>query len=595
MKPARKHKSPVKLRGADISNPGPRFHTGLTAAALVVMTLLAYGPVYTAGFVWDDHPALHNNPLLQIPGGLGLIWTTVGRIPNESHYWPIVYTFYWLEVRLWGFNPLGFHVVNVVVHTANTLLLFALVRRIRLPGAWLAGAIFALHPVHVESVAWIHEFKDVISALFYLGAFHAFLSYERRGDPMWLGLTCILFIAGMLSKTVVVTLPVALVIWVWYRHDGPVRYLLRRWRPIIPLLAIAVAMALIDIAVARRLESVEFGFSVIDRVLLIGRSFWFYAGKLLWPAGLTAIYPKWPIDAGAPLQYLFPLAAVGLVVVLWLYRGRIGRGPLAAILFYGVTLSPMLGVVDFSFMEIAYVADRFQYLASIGPILLIAALAGHYVLRLPKYRRHSFVAFMILLFVLGGLTWRQASLYKDIETLFRQALEHNPKSPVIHNNLGAALQEQGDLEAARTHFTQALALWPEYATAHNNLGLVMVRKGQYEQAIDQYRQALRHGSFMTRTANDLAWLLATQPDPSEPELEEALHLATQAAEQTEYRHPSILDTLAAVYAASGQYDRATRLAVRARLMAQAMGDEALARDIENRLTRYRQGKTATRE
>ena len=570
--------------GEQLNSPNPWIFLS-AGLALCLLAIVAYWPALGAGFIWDDYPALHENELLRIPGGLWQIWTTHGLIPNESHYWPIVYTYYWTAYRLWGFNPFGYHLVNILLHAANVLLLWMLLRRIRIPGGWWVAALFALHPVHVESVAWIHEIKDVLSTFLYLLAFLVFIQYDARRQSGYLVVCMVLFVMGLLTKSVVITLPVTLLIWIWYRNG---RFERSTVLPIIPLLVIALAMGLLDIHLNRQIETPDFGLDALERILLAGRSLTFYIGKLFLPIGMTTVYPHWAIDSGNPMQYLFPLGALFLGAFLWVLRRQIGRGPLACYLFYIVTLAPMLGFIDFAFMEIAHVADRFQYLASIGPLLLIGPLVMKGMNQLHQQRRRVLsIGLIMLLLLLGGLTWRQAALYKDLETLFQHAVERHPQSPLAQLNLGAAFARNGRLDDARRHLTEAIRLAPDSPTAHNNLGWVLEKQGDIEGAIRHYRIVIDGGWKWPKTMNDLAWFLATHPDRNLRRSEEAINLAEAASEMTGHRHPAILDTRAAAYANVGRWEEAEIVALKAFELARAAGQVQLSQAIQKRLRLYR--------
>ncbi|MBN1517868.1 glycosyltransferase family 39 protein [Candidatus Sumerlaeota bacterium] len=219
-----------------------------------VLTILAYLPALKGGFVWDDTLALHENTLLKKPGGLWEIWTTHGRIPNEEHYWPAVYTMYWIEVHLWGFNAFAFHLINVLLHALNSILLWVVLRKMKLPGAWLAAVIFAVHPVHAESVAWVHERKDVLSATFYFSAFLLFLEFRKRRRKTIITISMIFFALAMWSKTVAVTLPIAMALWLWKGSQSTEK---KDWLSLIPFLVVGAALALLDVYLTRQLSSYQ--------------------------------------------------------------------------------------------------------------------------------------------------------------------------------------------------------------------------------------------------------------------------------------------------------------------------------------------------
>ena len=341
----------------------------LAGIALGLLVAVCYFPALSGGFVWDD-VVFSEEPVILTPSGLWNIWVSPADIENEGHYWPIVYTSFWLEHKLWGLAPLGYHLVNILLHIVNVLLVWRLLLRLTVPGAWVVAAVFAVHPLHVESVAWIIERKDLLSTLFYLTAVLTWMRFVET--PGWgrYGLALALFTAGLLSKSVVVTLPAALLLWHWWqRNRVTVTDLLR----LAPFFVVGLGITAADLAFYTSREPLDLGYSVIERGLIAARALWFYVGKLLWPTELAVIYPLWDIHVGDPLAWLYVVAAVAVATLLWVGRHRVGRGPLAGALFFAVTLSPVLGFVDYGYMQFSFVADRFQYLAGVG---VLAVLIG---------------------------------------------------------------------------------------------------------------------------------------------------------------------------------------------------------------------------
>ena len=352
---------------------------GPAALALAALVVVSYFPALQGGFVWDD-VTFSEEPVIHSPGALRSIWLAPADIRNEGHYWPLVYTSFWLEHRLWGLQPAGYHAVNLLLHLLICLLLWRLLLRLQVPGALLIAAVFAVHPLHVESVAWIIERKDLLSALFYLGAVLTWLRFtevERVGHYL---LLVLLFAAGLLSKSVVVTLPLALLLVQWWRVGRVTRRDLLR---VAPLLVLGAVVTAADLAYYRGREVLELGYTLAERMLIAGRALWFYAGKLVWPLELMVIYPQWELDARSLAGWGYVAAAAGLPLALWLLRERIGRGPLAGALYFALTLGPVLGFVDYGYLQFSFVADRFQYLAGIGVLAVLLGAAAHAVGKLP--------------------------------------------------------------------------------------------------------------------------------------------------------------------------------------------------------------------
>jgi tetratricopeptide (TPR) repeat protein len=468
----------------------------LLAAAILFLTFLAYQPIWHAGFVWDDDVYVTDNQTLRSPDGLREIWSSPGA---TVQYYPLVFTSFWVEHHLWQLKPLGYHLVNVLLHALNAILLWRLLRRLELPGAWLAAVIFAIHPVTVESVAWITERKNVLSCLFYLLAMSAFLRFRQLADAKvgrafdWRYYPVVLaaFLCALLSKTVTCTLPAVLLLVVWWKKGHVEK---RDALAMMPLFVLGALLGLATLHLEKQAgaSGAEWKLSFVQRCLVAGRALWFYAGQLAWPRDLAFIYPRWTIDAGAAWQYLFPLAALAVIVGLWKLRSRIGRGPLVAVLCFAGTLVPALGFFDVYPFRYSYVADHFQYMACIGLIALTAGAGAAMFQRIGGYARDIVVAASVaLLMALGSTTWEQAHAYRDLETLWRDTLAKNPGCWMAHVNLGTVLTEKGELQESIWHCEQALRLNPDFAEAHNNLGNAFLREGRVSEAIGCYEQSLR--------------------------------------------------------------------------------------------------------
>ncbi|MFZ5830616.1 MAG: O-GlcNAc transferase, partial [Planctomycetota bacterium] len=348
----------------------------MACVCLLVMPFAAYIPAIRGGFIWDDDAYVVHNQTLRSLDGLRRIWFEPMSIPQ---YYPLVHTSFWVEYQAWGLWPAGYHAVNVALHSLTSLMLYVVLRRLALPGAWLASALFAIHPVHVESVAWITERKNVLSGLFYVLSFLAYLRFldarktGARATWSWYLAACLLFIGAMLSKTVACSLPAAILLVHWWKQ-GRIGW--RELAPTLPLFAVGLSLGLTTAYLERvhvGASGDEFHWTFLERCLIAGRALWFYAAKLLVPVRLTFFYPRWKIDATNPVQWAYPIGAMALVAALWFARHRLGRGPLVAVLFFGGTLFPALGFINVYPMRYSFVADHFQYLASIGILALFAA------------------------------------------------------------------------------------------------------------------------------------------------------------------------------------------------------------------------------
>ena len=341
----------------------PKWRAALLAALIAVATLAAYAPALDAGFIWDDDDYVTQNPLLPAPDGLRRIWFSMDA---PSQYFPLVYSSFRAEYALWGFDPFGYHLVNILLHVANALLVWWVLARLRAPGAWFAAAIFALHPVHVESVAWITERKNVLSLFFFLASLLAWMRFAEpgaraRGGYYSVALAC--HALALFSKTTACTLPAAQLLVLWLQGE---RIRLRRVAQVLPFLLLGFLMGLVTIIWERFHQGTvgdRFELSLVEGALVATRAVWFYLGKLAWPAQLTFSYPKFEIDPRDPLQYAWLVAGGVLLWALWHWRERIGRAPLAAAIFFVAMLSPMLGFIPLFTFFYTFVADHYQYVA----------------------------------------------------------------------------------------------------------------------------------------------------------------------------------------------------------------------------------------
>ncbi len=456
--------------------------------ALGLLVIVSYLPAMLwGGFVWDDSLCIKVDPVREV-SGLWQIWFSPSALEEEHHYWPLVYTTFWLEHKLWGFAPAGYHIVNVLLHLANTLLVWHLLRRLAVPGAWVVAAVFAVHPLHVESVAWIIERKDVLSGLFYLASVLAWMRFVEKPSSRWYVWSLVLYAAGLLSKSIVVTLPAALLIYHWWKQGRLTSTDL--WR-LVPFFAVGLVITVGDLSFYRSESTASLDYSLAERMLIASHALWFYAGKLLWPSELAVIYPRWDIHIADPLAWGYLVAAVALVVALWHFRSQLGRGPLAGALFFAVTISPVLGFVDYTYMKYAFVADRHQYLAGIGVMVVVIGSAAYGVRGLSSMWQKSALGLAaVVLVVLGTLTWRQASIYRDDETFNRHIIALNPQARNVHRHLGIALYEQGRYEEAIDSFRVAAEHRPNYAKVHSNLGMVLNKLGRFEEAETHMRRAI---------------------------------------------------------------------------------------------------------
>ena len=498
---------------------------------LVAVTFIAYQPVWHAGFIWDDDDYVTNNTTLRTLDGLRRIWSKLGA---TSQYYPLTHSSFWVEYHLWQLNPLGYHVVNVSLHAVNSILIGLVLRKLQVKGAWLAAAIFALHPVHVESVAWVTERKNLLSGFCYLSALLAYLHFlagdadgselgenthrQASGtDPhkpwmfYWLALT--LYLCALFSKSVTCSLPLVILLLVWWKHG---RLGGRDVFALLPFLALGIAMGLTTVTV----EGQHWALSFTERCLIAGRDLWFYIGKLVWPWKLTFIYPRWRVDPGSSWQYLYPAGALGVIAWSWALRNRWGRGPLVAGLLFVVTLVPALGFFNVYYFRFSFVADHFNYLASAALLALTAA--G--VMAVVRQGAVRIAAVSAVLVTLSAVTWHRAGAFHSSQELWEDTLRKNPGAFIAHNNLGTILREKGQYTEAVAHWRAASHISPNAWEPHMNLGKLFLDTGKYEEAVTEFREALRlePESVEPRYGLGMTYAKLGQYQEAQAEFEEAL-------------------------------------------------------------------------
>ncbi|MGI9251179.1 MAG: tetratricopeptide repeat protein [Pseudohongiellaceae bacterium] len=511
----------------------------LALLALPLLVLVSYWPVLFAGYVWDDKIFLDAAPVSEWAGVLD-IWFDPRQVRQEAHYWPLLYSSFWLEHKLlFGFNPLASHVVNLLLHSANTVLLWRLLTRLDVPAAWFIAAVFAVHPVHVEAVAWAIGRKDLLATLFYLLAAGSWLRFRERPKlGTYLPLVA-LFIAGMLSKSLIITLPAALLIHLWWKHG---RITKTDVRQVAPLFLIGAIITILQIVWYNRRAVIDFNYDLLERLVIAPQALWFYAGKLLWPHPLMGIYPQWNINPGILLNWLPLLAGLALILGLWLARHRIGRGPLAGALLFAVMLSPMIGLALNAFMQFSFVADRYQYLASASLIAVLVGIAVTLLKRIPTgskeqvitdgagaitileegsatqdegtvqeqsashnttqgaaiaqssapYRLGSYAVKILAALVLVGygvLTWNQAKVYRDDVTLWGHTITMNPDAHSGYYNYGLALVDAGKPEEGVAAYRTSIEKDPDSAGTYINLSFALLELERLEESAEAARYA----------------------------------------------------------------------------------------------------------
>ena len=509
----------------------------LWALLLIALVFIAYARVFRAGFVWDDESHLTRNPCVIGPLGLKEIWTT-----TQAVYYPLALTTFWALHKFVGLNPLPYHALNVLLHATSAILLWRVLKLLKVAGAWLGAAFWALHPVMVQSVAWVTELKNTQSCVFYLLSIFFFLKWEdqggavsrpprrRTGDRCFLGfaLSLLFFLLATLSKPSVVMLPLVLAMCIWWTR-GKIR-----WGDALALAPFAVISALASVWTIWEQKfhahavGTDWSQTLPERFIIAGRAIWFYLSKLIWPYPLIFIYPHWDVAPSNLVAYFpFVFAITGLVA-LWFVRAKWGRALFFAAAYYVISLFPVLGFFSVYFFRYSFVSDHFQYVASIGPLALagagMAVLAGHFsekpfalkpdtdalqasakATQTPTRSRNMLLVGLcsVLLFLLAVLTWRQTAEYHDLNALYTATLKKNPDCWMAHYNLGIVLGEQGETDQAIDHYRQAVTLRSDYAEAHYNLGRLLAEQGHFDDAIAHYEKAVEINPADPEAQNNL--------------------------------------------------------------------------------------------
>jgi tetratricopeptide (TPR) repeat protein len=518
------------------------------------MTFIVYFPAIRGGEIWDDAPNITQNPLLHDTKGLWEIWTNFRSMPA---YYPVTHTSWWIDYQLFGLSLPWYHIENIAMHAASAVLIWLALRKLGISGAWLAAALWALHPIHVESVAWITERKNTLSVLLYLISFHFYLRAAGAGFASRLRVrsylaALILFAIALPAKTASATLPAAIRLCAGYLRGAEPHF----WRAVfrrelirlIPFFVLAAGMGVATVLIEQHHSGAVgplFTFSPMQRLVIAGRSLWFYAWKLVWPVNFAFIYPRWHIDAGIGPQILFPIAALALIIALILLRKRIGRGPAAGVLFFAGTLFPALGFAPIFFHRYSLVSDHFAYLANVGVLVLIAWA----LVRTLASRSVSLYAVAgAAMLGLSMQTFRQTLLYKDNFTMWSDALEKNPNAWVAQGNLAREMLLRGhDAEAARllarqyesapdevevalgyanflaTHgqfaearplFERAIQIRPDFLNTYGFYGRALRDNGHVDEAIMLYQRALATHPEWDAGWIDLAEIHEQQGNPA---------------------------------------------------------------------------------
>ena len=516
-------------------------------AAIVLLTVAAYLPVLHAGFVWDDDALVAANPVIKAANGLREIWFTT----KLADYFPLTYMSFWLEWRLWGMNPAGYHVTNVLLHGLSAIVLWRVLRRLKIPGAYMAAVVFAVHPVNVESVACIAQRKNTLCIVFFLLSVLWYVRSDDQGSEvrgqksaLWSSpifhrpsslycLSLLAFLCALLSKTAVVMLPFVLLLYHWWLRRGgggataatsttaPVNSPSSILHPPIllrlaPFFALSLGLGLVTVwfqshrAIGEQVVNLS---PLAARLAGAGWAVWFYLGKALFPVRLCFVYPRWEIDPQAAVAWLPDVGLVALFGLLWIFRQRLGRGCVFAFAYFVLMLFPVLGFFNIYFQRYSLVADHYQYQSIVAVIALVVCFLARLVAR-PLVR---VLLASALIGTLTCLSFRQASHYRDARTLWQDTLAKNPTCWLAHIGFGLTSFELGRFGEAIEHYQQSLRHGPENAEAHYDLGLAFAQLGRLKEAEFEFAETIRLSPGHVESRNLLGNILLQQDRPREAE------------------------------------------------------------------------------
>jgi tetratricopeptide (TPR) repeat protein len=596
------------------------------SAAIVTATLVAYEPIRHNGFIdYDDNTYITENP--NVKGGItrdSVIWAFTKSYASNWH--PLTWLSHMLDCEIYGLNPPGHHVTNVLIHTVSSVLLFWALRKMTgavWPSAFVA-AVFALHPLHVESVAWAAERKDVLSGLFWMLTMLAYAHYAERPNFKRYVLIVLAFVMGLMSKPMVVTLPFVLLLLDWWPLDrlarkATLRHLIAEKIPLFVLSAISCVITVIAQQQGKAVATLE-KIPLADRVANMFASYTGYIGKTLWPNRLSVFYPH-PHAGFSDAAVIACTLLLVLITATSIYTGLRRKYIAIGWLWYVGTLVPMIGLVQTGAQAMA---DRYMYIPMLGLLIIIAWAVKDLVANQPHWR--IVVASLAVAALLSSLvlTRIQVRYWENNLTLYGHALKVTKNNAVMENNYGCALSDANQLNEAVLHLNSALRIVPTYATARHNLGKVLAKQGKLDEAIacfneflrqngdsaeiryrlavlwgmqGKYDEAIKHLGRTVELApdnfsalSDLAWLLATADEVTAEDADKAVKFARRACELTGHNAHRALDTLAAAYAATGKFDDAVTTAEQAVNIAKNSGQKDIAGEIQKRIELYKTGQ-----
>ena len=559
---SRKQRPQTKREAVDSAAPRQearrRWISIAAAFAIVLAVIVSYWPAFSGDFLWDDNDYWINTQathpttrLIHADDGLFRIWFGT----EAADYWPLTNSVFWVQWRLWGMDPRGYHATNIMLHALGAIMLWRVLARLEVPGAWLGALLFAIHPVAVASVAWISELKNVLSLLCCMAALLAWLRFEDTTQRRWYVLALTTFFLALTAKTSAVMLPVLLLGIAWWRRGTIRRQDIFRS---VPFFVLSAGMGLATIwfqhkALERVIVRPE---GWMSRLAATGWIVWFYLYNALMPVRLAMVYPRWQVSPGSVIAWLPLTGLIVVLALLWLNRATWwGRPLLAAMGYFLLMLSPVLGLLTMAFHQHSLVSDHMQYPALPAVTALVASALVWWA-RSGKWRGVPVSLAIMVVAISGALTWRRAEVFQTPKSLWEDTLSKNPAALVAHVNLGVILWESRRTQEAVTHYEAALQIKADSAETHGNLGVALLALGRYEESIAHCDEALRLDPNLAAAHNTLAWLRATCPTNRFRNGEQALRHAKRAMQLGGDQNAWILGTLAAACAEAGRFEEA---------------------------------------
>ncbi len=553
-------------------------------AALALAVVAAFEPVRHNSFVEydDDQYITGNRHVIDGLTSRSAAWAFTNTETGNWH--PVTWLSHMLDCQLYGLNPVGHHLTNVLFHLANTLMLFWILKKMTgsMWASLFAAALFGLHPLRVESVAWAAERKDVLSAFFWILTTIVYFRYTKcPGIGKYL-LIVVVFILGLMSKSMLVTLPFALLLLdYWPLKRLSFRVFLEK----IPLFIISAVLCIIAFITQKsagatdQLTGMPLSFSFINAVVSYTR----YLSKMFFPHKLAVMYP-FPITGFSQTLQIVSFVTIITITLMIIFTARSKRYLFTGWFWYLGVMVPVIGVVQ---IGIQSMADRYTYLPSIGICIILAFGIADIALRFNLPQNVMRVSGLLILVILMLCTRMQIGHWKDTSSLYKHATEVTENNYYMHNSYGRILANNGYFDEAFEQFDLTLQINPTYAEGHCYIGEAYRRMGKVDAAIINWSNALKYDPDHDHALNNLAWIRATHPDSDMRDPDEALMMAKKACRLTEYQNVGYVDTLAAAFAASGEFASAITSIQKAIDLAISNGQERDIADMKAKLELYK--------